>query len=170
MRVEAKLHGITKIQNNDWIIKLVMSTEDYLKWGVGADPMGTRYNLDISDAAQEEENAVYTDPTIEKQPSKIEKTEGEKLLAIAHIRCKEVQFQRYATKDGINFKGAYSRVASQEELAAEYIYETCDIDSRKELVTDVHAQDVFRDLDRKYKEWCKPPIEEQYADNLEMMP
>ena len=167
-KVEAKLHGLTKLQDNDWVVKLVMSTEDYQKWGVGADPMGTRYSLDISDAEKEEYEAVYTDPTAKPVVSKIEtteKTEGEKLRKRACILCKEVDFQLFVSagsQASLNEHG-------WEIYATKCIYLHCNIKSRKELVTNKEAQEKFKALDRKYKEWLKPTIEEQYPDNISQM-
>ena len=166
-KVEGKLHGLTKLQDNDWVVKLVMSTEDYTKWGVGGDPMGTRYNLEISDADGDEYTAVYTDPTDKARPIptkgvREEKSEGDKLRERACILCGEGSFFRWLCDyAGYSFTGI-----NKERHCKESIYKHCGIKSRTELVTNKEAQAKFRELDRKYQDWLNP-VDEIYKANLE---
>ena len=85
-----------------------------------------------------------------------EKSEGEKLLALSHIRCNDIDFLRYI-RIVLNYRG------NTTDDAAHCIYMECNIKSRSELTTDVAAQEKFRELDQKFKDW---QWEQQNHDNL----
>jgi len=99
---------------------------------------------------------------IEKQPSKNEMTEaeklGDKLRQRACILCKEERFIRFMIGLGyIIFNG---------EDATEALYKELNIKSRTELVTNTEAQEKFIELIERFDSW---KIEKKYAKNIEMM-
>jgi len=100
-----------------------------------------------------------------------EKSEGDKLRVRAVLLCKDKYFQEFSWNEAdlngfnINLSSSPEDVArSPEDVARNYIYRLCNIKSRSELTTNLDAQKLFRDLDRKFNDW---QFENRYADNLE---
>lgn len=87
----------------------------------------------------------------ENQPSINEKTEGEKLRIRAVMLVKDEEFQLFAYTD---------HSEAREDLAISCIYEWCGIKSRSELTTNETAQQLFKELLQKFKEW---QYENQYV-------
>lgn len=146
--------GITKvgftIQHDD--------IPDYL----AAAALGKRYYLVLIDADYYDEN----NPTVkekltvqnDKELSINEKSVGERLMQRACILCKDKEFERYlcgciyiTDKDDIY------------DCCKKFIYKQCDIDSRAELTTNKEAQEKFKELDEKFKDW---KFKNNYDDNL----
>lgn len=80
------------------------------------------------------------------------KTEGEKLLARAHILCKDTNYLRYV-----------GDMSCYEVYPEEYIYNYCSISSRAELLTNIGAQGKFKELLSDFDSWIAM---QQYKDNL----
>ncbi len=87
------------------------------------------------------------------------KTEGENLRTRAVLLCREKKFQEFCAF----YVGG--TIAVNEKDATGVLYCACRIQSRGELATNIAAQSLFKELDRKYLQWLNP-IDELYADNL----
>ena len=88
-----------------------------------------------------------------------EKSEGEKLMQRACILCGEGSFQNFLVMSG------YANQRTTLE-ATNSLYNICKIKSRAEIVTNLEARELFRELVAEYTEWRKPSVENQYEDNL----
>jgi len=89
-----------------------------------------------------------------------EKSEGDKLRERACILCGEGSFHKWIglTSNAGTKKG--------EVIARANILAQCNISSRSDLTSNERAQELFKYMDRDYREWLKPSIDEQYPDNL----
>lgn len=92
----------------------------------------------------------------ESLPTQNEKSEGQTMLARAHLLCGEREFLNWVAELGWD-------ESRPDYNAVEYIYDTCDIVSRSQLVNDKAAQEKFRQLDKQFKDW---QWEQRHADNL----
>ena len=112
-------------------------------------------------------NSTPLDNPVSKESLPTEKSEGDKLLALSHIRCKDKEFQAFIKQQsglqnsGIRMKGEYQ---TAEQWCVTSLRDYCNIKSRSELTTDVAAQEKFRELDQKFKDW---QYANQYKDNLD---
>ena len=113
---------------------------------LGVPTKGTSKWLAVAllDMSNNSSSSIVTKP--ETNCDVVKKSEGEKLLALSHIRCKDKQFQEYVDELGWN-------ELEPKDNATDYLYDFCNITSRSELTTDVAAQKLFRELDQKFKKW-----------------
>lgn len=79
-----------------------------------------------------------------------EKSEGDKLRVRAVMLAKDEEFQGWL--------GLHT-----EESTAGYVRRWCKIKSRSELTTNIAAQEKFKELIEKFKDW---KFEHNYEDNL----
>lgn len=96
---------------------------------------------------------------------KADKTEGEKLRIQAVMLCKDDGFQRFCL-DSYDYvlMNQHNNEPSFEGACTFVIYRECGIGSRSELATNIEAQNKFKQMLVKYKQWR---IERDYKDNLE---
>lgn len=92
--------------------------------------------------------------------SNIQQTEGDKLRTRAVMLCKSFAFQEYIRSLNL---GAWVRETDFNEYSKILLCRLCNIKSRSELATNLEAQQKFKELDRKFKNW---QFENNYADNL----
>ncbi len=144
-KIEFKKDSLRQTQGGD--IKIGFTIQhidmpDYLY----TDPMGTRYYVVLvnADDYDERENISL--------PQQKEQTEGEKLRLRAVMLCKDKSFQEY-------FVGV-----TEEDTARHAVLTLCNIKSRAELAYNIKAQDRFRNMLERYKNW---QAEQAYSDNLE---
>lgn len=165
-RIEAKKHGVKQLQGNDWIVTLVVSNEDFHVWGIAQDGMGAIYTMDVISSEEEAFKAEYSsviskmENTDNAQSSCTEKSnnsEGDKLRVRAVMLCKDRGFQIFLEsldKEIIVFN---------ENHAREFLLNYCNIASRSSLAINVIAQNLFKNLLERYKDW---QFENKYSDNL----
>lgn len=103
-------------------------------------------------------NETDNKPPVVAESTPQEKSEGDKLRVRAIMLCKEKDFQRYC--------GEMFFCDEDEASAKMFLCHYSNIESRSELTFNKEAQDSFKKLDTLYKEWLKPSVDEQYADNL----
>lgn len=89
-----------------------------------------------------------------------EQTQGEKLRTRAVLLCKDRDFQIFLESFDRNI------IIFNENAARTFLIDYCNISSRSELTIKIEAQNKFKELLEKYKDW---QVEQQYADNLERM-
>ena len=151
INMEVKKHAMQQLQDGHWKLTLTVHPED-MPIDLLQAPMGTAYGLAMVPID-------YDNPDVGKPIT--EKTEGEKIRERACILCKDPTFQNFITKMTWEVEDVY-----KEPHARSHLLKYCGIESRKELVTNKAAQEKFKELDRKYKDWLNP-IEERYKDNFE---
>ena len=178
-KIEAKLDVFRKLQDGITSVGFKIQHSDIPDY-LAAAALGKRYYLVLMDADYYDEsegnipnnsdssfvtnsvteqnlsNSTPLDNPVSKESLPTEKSEGEKVLALSHIRCNDKSFQEYVAELGWN-------ELTPKDNATDYLYNFCDIVSRSELTTDVAAQKLFRELDQKFKDW---QIEQRYKDNL----
>ena len=147
--LEAKKDSLRQMQGGEIKLGFTIQHADMPDF-LYSDPMGKRYYVVFVDAdVYDESNGVV------KESLATEKTEGERLLALSHIKYKDIEFQKYV----------FSIYNDREEYETieDCIYAICRIESRSELVTNKNAQDAFNVLLRNFREW---KTSQDYADNL----
>jgi len=176
LNMEVKKDALRQTQDGIWKLTVTVHPSD-MPVDLMMAPMGTRYGLAmvVIEDEQSANNAQSNCPEIpdssvskeslptqiEKQPSINEKSEGKKLLARAHCICGEEGFYSFLLNDRPHAtKGAYQ---SHEDWCVECLYARCNIKSRSELTTNPAAQEKFKQLDQKFKDW---QFEQRNADNL----
>jgi len=175
INMEVKKDGLLQKQDGSWKLTLTVNGDDMSMEIIQA-AMGSPYGLamvpiqyddtppnldhftDYKMKPLSEEKKVEGHAIIKRMG---EKSEGEKLRQRACILCGDKDFHRF-----IYTSYGWADGNISEELIIEWLYQKCNIKSRTELVTNKEAQEKFRELDRKYKEWCKPSVDDQYEDNL----
>ena len=155
--VELKKNGLVQVQSGDWKASFTLQSADMPDYLLSAQ-MGKRFYVVFVDADDYDEQNGKTEQK-EIGTNSSDKTEGERLMALSHIKCNEYYFQDYAKAKGWG-------EGTRTENARFFIYDTCKISSRSEISTNVEAQNRFKELLRKYKDW---QAENTYADNLERM-
>lgn len=167
--IEAKLDAFRKLQDGITAVGFKMQHTDIPEHLASA-ALGKRYYLVLVDADYYDESngVVLGSSDIPQTPvssilkhTTTEKSEGEKLRIRACCLCGEKEFQKFATM--LDYNSARSD-EEHESLAKDYIYTICNIKSRSELTTDVAAQERFRELDQKFKDW---QWEQRHKDNLD---
>ena len=145
---ETKKDSLRQTQDGIWKLTLTVLPEDMPVELLQA-PMGTVYGLAMVpvDYDNPETDVVLTSPTETKQSS-----EGDKIRVRSIMLCKDGDFQNWA-KHNIDLYADWDDFDSMEALARHAILLECTIDSRRELITDVKAQELFKKLDKKFKDW-----------------
>ena len=144
---EVKKDGLRQTQDGIWKLTLTVLPED-MPIELMKAPMGSVYGLAMVPIDYDNPDARENRGT--------GKSEGEKVLALSHIRCKDKEFQAFIEKQsglqnsGIRMKGEYQ---TAEQWCVTSLRDYCNIKSRSELTTDVAAQEKLRELDRKFKKW-----------------
>tara|TARA_R110002126_G_scaffold196305_1_gene344287 strand:- start:859 stop:1431 length:573 start_codon:yes stop_codon:yes gene_type:complete len=172
INMEVKKDGLLQKQDGSWKLTLTVNGDDMSieliqaamgsPYGLAMVPIqydDTPPNLDHFESYKENRNVTTKITT--------EKSEGDKLRQRACILCGEASFQKYVQEVYVSLDEC-ELGETAENLARCMIVDECNIDSRKELVTNKEAQEKFRELDRAYIEWGKPSVDEQYKHNLEM--
>ena len=151
--VELKKDSLMQRQSGDVKIGFTIQHADMPDYLFSA-PMGKRFYVVFVDADDYDEQNGGTEQK-EIGTNSSDKTEGEKLRTRAVLLCQETDFK--------NFIFATSVFSDTEEGARQMILRACEITSRSKLATDIHAQDKFKALLEKYKDW---QFEQQHKDNL----
>ena len=90
--------------------------------------------------------------------------EGDKLRVRAVMLCKDEGFQEYMKAQyGYPESDCYYDNDNEGRARATLVGQ-CNIKSRKELVTNIAAQEKFKKLDQEFKQW---QTDERYKNNLE---
>ncbi len=176
INMEVKKDGLHQLQSGSWKLTLTVNAEDMSMEIIQA-AMGSPYglamvpikyddtppNLDHFTTSESHPNYIRTlseDQTKVRRRLGEEKSEGVKIKERACILCKEEKFQEYVFACGWAVPiDAYT----EENHARYFVMEKCNIKSRKELVTNKEAQEKFKELDQKYKDWG---YENRYEENL----
>ena len=137
---EVKKDGLRQTQDGIWKLTLTVLPED-MPIELMKAPMGSVYGLAMV--------LIDYDNPVVKDSLTTEKSEGEKILALSHIRCKDWDFICYIHEEHLS--NLSPPITTQQ--VTDYLYEWCNIKSRSELTTDVAAQEKFRELDQKFKKW-----------------
>lgn len=179
INMEVKKHALQQLQDGSWKLTFMVHSDDMSMELVMAS-MGSPYglamvpiqyddtppNLDhfteyemkpLSDEKKAEGRAII------KRMG--EKSEGEKLRQRACILCGEGKFQQYCIELGYFYTTSDTGDVrfGKESTATNCIYAECNIESRRELVTNKEAQTLFLELMEQYNDW---KFENNYDDNL----
>jgi len=95
--------------------------------------------------------------------SKMENTEGKRILKWAHAVCAEKIFQQWCREGKCQTGEGLTAYTYQAVSGEGMIYTFCNIKSRSELTTNRDAQGRFLELMDKFQAW---QIEQRYGDNL----
>lgn len=162
INMEVKKHKLEQLQNGSWKITFTVHSDDMSMEVIQA-AMGAPYGLamvpidyDNPETKQIVHSAGGRGICVETIP--IEKSEGDKLRIRAVMLCKDKEFHEWVHEE------MHSGLMKGEGDSISYIRGTCNIKSRSELTTDVVAQERFRELDQKFKDWKN---ERRYKDNLD---
>jgi len=168
--IECKKDSLRQMQTGDIKMGFAIQHQDMPDY-LFSDPMGKRYYVVFIDAdhydaneGQSANNAQSNCPEIpdssvsaNNAQTQNEKSEGDRIRVRAVMLAKDEEFQSFAKNTFISI------FTDEEENARNCICSQCNIESRSELTTNKEAQEKFKQLDQKYKDW---QYEKTYADNL----
>jgi len=168
LNMEVKKDALRQTQDGIWKLTVTVHPSD-MPVDLMIAPMGTRYGLAMvviedeqcaNNAQSSSSKSSNSSVSANNAHTQNEKSEGDKIRIRAVILCKDDLFRNYLRSI------IYVTAKDEDGLydtCKDFILRQCDIESRSELTTNKEAQEKFRQLDQKFKDW---QFEQKYPDNL----